>query len=176
MADSRRNTEFFGPDLGRGPFTSHIPAVAAIQVATALAQIRAPLTRSDTDLLSHAEFIRSLADTLFPDVANQIRVDVGLEIANTIACSIREDTSNYSLLHAWLADTKGEGESATTPASVTWTGGAVLQTLSANKRWLLITPTNGVVTASINYTGDHTWYLAAARHGRVYYSSAIDFD
>lgn len=176
MPESRRHTEFFGPELGRGPFTSHVPSVAAIQVATALAQTRAPLSRIEADLLSHAELIRSLADVLFPDFAEQIRIDVGIESADAIQCTISEDTRSYSLLHVWLADAKGGGETAVAPTSVSISGGAVLQTLTANKRWLILTPTTGVVTATINYAGDRTWYLAAARHGRVYYSNAIDFD
>ena len=176
MSESRRHTEFFGPDLGRGPFTSHIPSVAAVQVATALAQTRVPLTRSDADLLAHAEFIRSLADVLFPDFAEQIRIDVGSESGDTIQCTISEDTRSYSLLHVWLADAKGAGETAVAPASVSFSGGVVLQTITASKRWLILTPTTGVVTATINYASDRTWYLAAARHGRVYYSNAIDFD
>lgn len=176
MPDSRRHVEFFGPDLGRGPFTSHIPSVAAIQVATALAQTRAPLSRADEDLLTHAEFIRSLADVLFPDFAEQIRIDVSSEAGNTIQCTISEDTRSYSLMHVWLADAKGGGETSVAPTSVSFAGGTVLQTITSGKRWLVLTPTTGVVTVTIDYSGDRTWYLAAARHGKVYYSNAIDFD
>ncbi len=176
MPEARRHADFFGPDLGRGPFTSHIPSVAAVQVATALAQTRVPLSRSDAELLSHAEFIRSLADALFPDFAEQIRIEVGSESADAIPCTISEDTRSYSLLHVWLADAKGAAETAVAPTGVSFAGGTVLQTVTANKRWLILTPTTGVITATIEYSGDRTWYLAAARHGRVYYSNAIDFD
>ena len=75
----RRHVEFFGPDLARGPVLSGSPPVAAVQIATALAQLRVPLSRSDTAIESHAEFIRTLADKLFPDYAASIRMDVGHE-------------------------------------------------------------------------------------------------
>lgn len=176
MADPRRHTEFFGPDLGRGPFSSNAPAVAAIQIATAIAQLRAPLSRSETDVLAHADFIRALADRLFPDFAEQIRIDVSVESASNIVCTIREDTGSNSLLHVWLADDKGGPESTTTPTDVTWSGATILETITADKRWQVITPTTGVATVTVNFTGDHTWYLAVARHGRVYYSNAINFD
>lgn len=176
MPDTRRHTEFFGPDLGRGPFSSNSPPVAAIQIATALAQPRAPLTRSETDWQTHAEFIRSLADRLFPDFAEQIHLDVGAEASDNIVTTIREDTGTYSLLHCWLADAKGGAETGTAPTSVSFSGATVLQTITANKRFLIITPTSGVATATVNYGGDHTWYWAVARHGRVYYSNAVNFD
>ena len=60
------------------------PPVAAVQVATALAQLRVPLLRSDSQIESHAEFIRTLADRLFPDYAADIRMDVGDESAVTL--------------------------------------------------------------------------------------------
>ena len=62
MSRERRHIEFFGPDLARGPVLSGSPPVAAVQVATQLAQLRAPILRSDTEVEDHAEFIRTLAD------------------------------------------------------------------------------------------------------------------
>ncbi|MBI5863451.1 MAG: hypothetical protein HZB38_02850 [Planctomycetes bacterium] len=176
MADPRRHTEFFGPDLGRGPFSASSPAVAAVQIATAVAQLRTPLSRADADVLAHGEFIRALADRLFPDFAAQIRIDVGPESADAIECTIRDDSGVNSLLHVWLADAKGGGETATAPGGVTWSGAAVLETVTALKRYLVVTPTNGVATLNISYTGDRTWYLAVSRQGRVFFSSAINFD
>ena len=176
MADARRHTEFFGPDLGRGPFSSNSPAVAAIQIATAIAQLRAPLSRAEADVFAHAEFIRALADRLFPDFAEQIRIDVAAESSDSIICTVREDTGTNSLLHAWLADSKGGGESGASPDGVSWSGATILETITADKRWQVITPTNGVATVTVNFGGDHTWYLAVARHGRVYYSNALNFD
>lgn len=176
MADPRRQTEFFGPDLGRGPFSSNSPTVAAIQIATALAQLRAPLSRAEADVLAHAEFIRALADRLFPDFAEQIRIDVGSESAGSIVCTIREDSGTNSLLHVWLADSKGGGETGAAPTSVLWSGATILETISASRRWQVVSPTNGVASVTVNFGGDHTWYLAVARHGRVYYSNALNFD
>src|SRR4030095_2906773 len=115
MADNRRHTEFFGPDLGRGPFSSNSPQVAAVQIATALAQPRAPLTRAEADWQGHAEFIRGLADRLFHHFPYQIQLDVGVETADNIVTTIRENTGTYSLLHCWLADAKGGGETRTAP-------------------------------------------------------------
>ena len=176
MSRERRHVEWFGPDLARGPVLSGSPPVAAVQVATQLAQLRVPLTRSDSELEDHAEFIRVLADKLFPDYAVAVRLDVGDENANTIDTLIRIDSGTYTLLQLWLTDAKGGGETATTPSGVTFNSGIVLQTITTNKQYLVLTPATGIVSVSVNYTGDHTWYWAAARQGRAYYSAALDFE
>ena len=176
MPREGRHVEFFGPDLARGPVLSGSPAVAAVQVATQLAQLRVPLLRDDTAIESHAEFIRALADKLFPDYAAGIRFDIGDEISNQIAMLMRVETSNYALLRMWLADSKGGGVTATSPASVTFSSGVVLQTITSNRHFLVVAPTNGIIVATVSYSGDQTWYWAAVQQSRVYYSSALDFD
>jgi hypothetical protein len=177
MPHERRHTEFFGPDLARGPVLSGSPPVAAVQVATALAQLRVPLLRSDDEIESHAEFIRQLADKLFPDYAADIRMDVAEETpSNTIDTQIRVETGTYTLLHCWLADSKGGGETTLAPTTVTWNSGIVLQTVSVKKQYLILTPTTGVVSVTVGYGGDYSWYWATARHGRVYYSPVLDFE
>ena len=176
MSRERRHVEWFGPDLARGPVLSGSPPVAAVQIATALAQLRVPLSRADSEIEDHAEFIRSLADKLFPDYAADIRMDVGEESANTIDTLIRVESSTYTLLHCWLADSKGGGETSTAPTSVTWNSGTVLQTVTADKQFLVLTPTTGVVSVSVSYNGDRSWYWAVARHGRAYYSPVLNFD
>lgn len=176
MSTERRHTEFFGPDLARGPVLSGSPPVAAVQVATQLAQLRVPLSRADSEIEDHAEFIRKLADKIFPDYAADIRMDVGDESGNEITTQIRVETGTYTLLRCWLADAKGGGETSVAPASVTWNGGTVLQAVTAKKQYVIVTPATGLLSVTVNYTGDHTWYWAAARHGRVYYSSALYFE
>lgn len=175
-SSSQHPLQFFGPDLSRGPFTSASPPVAAIQLATAIAQLRAPLLRSDAEIQAHADFIRGLADRLFPDFAEQIQIDVGDEASDRIATSFRVNAGNYSLLHCWLADAHGGGETALAPTAVTWASGTLLQTITAGKRFLVVAPTNGVLTANVDHSGDRTWYWAVARHGRVYYSTSLNFD
>ncbi len=176
MAFERRHIEFFGTDLGRGPVLSGAPEVAAVQVAAALAQLRTPLLRSDSDLEAHTLFIRSLADKLFPDLASSITLEVGGEVADAISTNFIDNSGAYSLLHCWLADAKGGGETVLAPDSVTWSGNAVvLATLTTRKRYMIVTPTSGVISASISYTGDYTWYWAVERNGRVVYSNALNF-
>lgn len=176
MPRERRHAEWFGPDYARGPVLSGSPAVAAVQVAAQLAQLRAPLTRSDDDLASHAEFIRLLADRLCPDYAAAIRFSVGAEQSNTVNTLIRVDAAEPTLLNLWLADAKGGGLTAFAPNSVTFSAGSVIQTLAANKHYLVLAPATGVISVDVAYTGDFTWYWAAARHGRVVYSNGLDFN
>jgi len=171
----QRHTEFFGPDLARGPFPPQRIETAALQIATALAQLRAPLLRSDTDIQGHADFIRGLADRLAPDWAAQIDIDVGSENFNVIPTSIAAVTGNVSLLECWLADASGGGETAVTPDAVTWTVGTVLQTITLKKRYLVLTPHTGVVNVDVSYAGVNNWYWAVCRQGRVYYSSQLRF-
>ncbi|GEM_PF-1042406 len=175
MAEQRRHVEFFGPDFARGPVLSGSPAVAAVQIATQLAQLRAPLLRSDSDIESHAEFIRDLADRLFPDYAEIIRTDVGDEVSDTITTQIRVESAKYTLLHCWLADSPGGGETTFAPADVSFDTGTIIQTVSTNKQYLVLTPATGVVNVSVQYAGGYSWYWAVALHGRVYYSSALHF-
>jgi hypothetical protein len=176
-ASNRRHVEFFGPDLGRGPFSSNSPPVAAVQIAAALAQVRAPLLRSDSEIEAHVDFIRALADRLFPDFASQIRFNVGAEDASdNILTQILDDSGQYSLLECWLADAKGGGVSTVDPVSVTWGAEAVvLQTIVTRRHFKIIGPTTGLINATVKYLGDHTYYWAVARQGRVYYSSGLDF-
>lgn len=176
MPDNRRHTEFFGPDLSRGPFLSGSAPVAAVQLAALIAQLRAPLTRSQTDIEDHADFIRSLADRLFPDTAAQIGLEVGVEAANKIATTIYDYSGTYSVLRAWLADAKGGGETSVAPTSVTFSGATVIQTITPGKQYVIVTPASGVATVTVDYSGDRTWYWAFARTGRVFYSSAVNFD
>ncbi len=168
--------EFFGPELSKGPFTSNSPPVAAVQMATALAQLRAPLSRADADIQGHADFIRGLADRLMPDFAASVRLDVNAEVSDTIETTIRAENGDYSLMHCWLADTAGGGETAVAPDSVSWSGGVVLQEITVRKRYLIITPTTGIATATVGYSGNRTWYWGAMRSGRVFYSAAVDFN
>lgn len=177
MAENRRHTEFFGPDLGRGPFSSNSPPVAAVQIAVAIAQMRTPLLRTDAELESHADFIRALADRLFPDIATNVRFVVGTDVSDSISTQIFDDSGQYSLLHCWLADAKGGGETILAPDSVTWgPETVVLETITAKKRFLIVTPASGVSTVTVSYTSDQEWYWAASRGGRVFYSSQLDFD
>lgn len=170
-----RHTEFFGPDFARGPFAPHKIETAAVQIATAIAQVRAPLTRSDDDLLSHASFIRELADRIAPDWAAQVSMYVGDEVSSNISTSIRIATGTYSLLDCWLADASGGGVTATIPDAITFTSGTVLETILAKKRYLVIAPPTGVVNTTVTYTGTHAWRWAVSRHARVYYSAELDF-
>jgi hypothetical protein len=172
---NQRQTEFFGPDLGRGPFSSQRIETSALQIATALAQIRAPVTRSDDDLRAHADFIRELADHLCPDWAAALKIAVDAEQYDTIHSSIIAPTGEYSLLDVWLADSAGGGVTGTAPGAVTFNIGTIIQTITANKRYLILTSATGVVDVTVSYTAARSWYWAVTRYGRVYYSSRLYF-
>ncbi|TWT40411.1 hypothetical protein RAS1_41200 [Phycisphaerae bacterium RAS1] len=175
MASGNTHTEFFGPDLGRGPNASDRLETAVVEIATALAQLRAPLTRSDDDLRAHADFIRDLADRLAPDSAVQVNMTVGDESANAIQTSIRLATTGPHLLRCWLADDYGGAETSAAPASVTWNSGVVLQTVTALKHFWIVTPATGVADVTVNYVGPHVYYWAVARAGLVKYSGQLYF-
>ena len=115
---NERHTEFFGPDLARGPFAGGRVDTTALQIATALAQLRAPLSRSDSAILSHGDFIRELADHIAPDYATTLKAEIGAEISNAIASTFRTELDTYSLIDCWLADDVGGGLTSVSPASV----------------------------------------------------------
>ena len=172
---SASHTEFFGPDWSRGPTGGGRIEIAALQIATGLAQLRAPLSRADGDLTSHADFIRQLADRLAPDWAVQIAMTVGDESANTVASSIRAPTGTYSVLDCWLSDSIGGGLTLTAPGAVSFGSGTILETIATNKRYLVITPSTGTIEVTVTYAGTKSWYWAVSRFARVYYSSQLSF-
>jgi hypothetical protein len=171
----RRHVEHFGPDLARGPFSPHRIETAAVQIATALAQLRAPLSRADADILAHADFIRRLADRIAPDYATSITVDVGPESGNAIQAIVRTAIDDHSLLDVWLADEHGGGLTGTAPTAVTFTTGTVIETVVPNKHYRVLTTDAGMVVASVSFSGSDAWRLAVARHGCVAYSPVLSF-
>lgn len=170
-----RHMELFGPDLGRGPFAVNSIETAAIQIATAIAQLRTPITRADADIQAHADFIRGIADRLAPDYAAAVAFTVGAEVSDFVQTSVRLSLPAFSLLECWLADSNGGGETATAPDDVTWNTGVVLETITANKRYRIITPSTGVANVTVGYTGAKTWRWAVSRLGRVFYSTTLFF-
>ncbi len=170
-----RHTEFFGPDLGRGPFSSQRIETSALQIATALAQLRAPLGRGADELRTHADFIRELADRLAPDYASQLALDVTGSVPS-ITVTIRTAVGTYSLLDCWLADTVGGGLTGTAPSGLTFSLGVIIQTVVSLKHYRVLAPTGGVVNMTVSYGSPRTWYAAVSRGGRVYYSSALHFE
>lgn len=172
---NQRHTEFFGPDLGRGPFSSQRIETSALQIAAAIAQVRAPLTRVEADLLAHGDFIRQLADRLAPDYAAFLAAEVGNEVSNAIRTSLRTSLSTYSLLDCWLADAPGGGLTAYEPDSVTVNVGTLLETVVSKKRFLLITTQAGVADVTVSFNGIRSWYWGVSRYGRIYYTDRLYF-
>lgn len=171
---NRRHLEFFGPDLIRTPPLSGSPPVAAIQIAAGIAQLRTPLLRDDAGIAAHADFIRSLAERLLPDYAVNVRMDAGEKVGDEIAVAIHVDAPENALLHCWLADERGGLVTATPPTSVSWTGGTLLREIAGDVHFEILVPDNGVVTATVEASAA-TYYLAATRLGRVYWSTALEF-
>ena len=170
-----RHTELFGPDFARGPFAASRIEVAALQIATQLAQLRTPLLRSDSEIDAHAEYIQALAEKLAPDSASAIKLDVGDEITNNISVNIRTNLNAYSLLEVWLVDAVGGAITAVAPTTVTWNTGSVIAEFNVRKHYLVVTNNVGVASVTISYALSRSWYLAVARHGRVYHSSQLFF-
>jgi hypothetical protein len=167
--------EFFGPDLSRGPYSAAQINTSALQIATALAQLRAPLGRSSEDVRNHAAFIRELADVLAPDWAAQVSFAIGNEISDTIQTTIAAVTGTYSVLDCWLSDSVGGGLTVTTPTTLSFSGGAVLETIVIGKRYLVLTAESGLVSISVGFGGSKTWYWGVSRAARVYYSGRLSF-
>ncbi|MGD8453596.1 MAG: hypothetical protein PVJ57_17415 [Phycisphaerae bacterium] len=172
---NQRHTEYFGPDLARGPFPPNQIESGALQIATALAQLRAPLARDDAEIEAHAEFIRGLADRLAPDWAASIRISVGAYAIGYIPVTVAAVTGSCSVLECWLADSYGGGPTNTAPDSVTWTTGTVLETITTDKHYRLLTPTTGYLGVTVGNGYQQSWYLAVARQARVYYSYPLQF-
>ncbi len=165
----------YGPDTGRGPFTSVEVETASLQLATILAQMRAPKGRLDADVQSHADFIRNLADRLCPDFAAQLSIEVFAESANTVHVIITAPTGTYSLIDVWLADAIGGGLTGTAATTVTFNLGTILQTVVDKKHYRVLTTVAGVIDITLGYASAHDWYLGITRYGRVWYSDQVHF-
>lgn len=172
---NERHMEHFGPDLGRGPFSSQRIETSALQIATAIAQVRFPLSRSDDDIRAHASFVRELADLLAPDWAAAMTLNVGPLQSLQIQTTIRVSGPENSLLECWLADSVGQGPTAVSPNSVTWNADVVIETLAANRWYRVLTPSSGVAIATVTYAGVRNWYWAISRYARVFYSARLTF-
>ncbi len=169
-----RHTEFFGPDLARGPFSSSQLETSAVQIATALAQLRAPLVRRDSDILAHADFIRDLADRLAPAAASFVRVSVNT-IAGGFTLSLRANVERSTLLHAWVASAWGGAVVDATPAVADWTSGSVMHEFADRKHWIVLTDADGTAKLNLLDGGSQNWYLAVARGANVFYAGPLNF-
>lgn len=171
----QRHTEFFGPDFARGPFTSGRMDTTALQIATQLAQLRAPLLRSDTEIQAHADFIQALAERLAPDQFTAVQMSVGDEVLDNITTTFRLNLPSFSMMECWLADGPGAGLSTTTPTTVSWSTGVVLQEIVTRKHYRIISAGTGIATVTVGYASSRAWYWACARGGRAFYSSQLFF-
>lgn len=176
MPTNDRHTEFFGPDFARGPFGSSNLDTAAIAIATAIAQVRAPLTRDDTEISNHAQFIRDLADIIAPDTATFVSVSFSFELDGGTTATFRANTTQPVMLRLWLADDYGGGVSNETPSGVFWTSGFVLDPVVTDKHWVIVTNSAGVASVFISASSDTSWYWGIARGSRVFYSSEMRVD
>lgn len=172
---SQQHVEFFGPDLGRGPAAASRIDIAVLQIASAIAQLRAPLSRADADVLAHGEFIRQLADRLAPDTAGYLSIAVQPEEGDVIRTSFRTAYAGYSLFDLWLADDWGGGPTGTAPTTVSFAPGTVVETIVDKKRYLVLTSGTGVIEAAVTWGGTRSWFWAATRYGRVLYSDELRF-
>lgn len=171
----RRHVEFFGPDLARGPFASSNPETAAVQIATALAQLRFPLLRSDADITAHCDFIRQLADRLYPDAASFVTVDIGPENFNAITCQFRTAVSGRSVLRLWLADAVGGGVTTSPPNVVEFLTGTVLETIVDRGHYVVLSDSSGVISVSVASPATATWRWGVGRGMRAFFSGPLSF-
>ena len=142
---------------------------------------RRPLVLWQIGINDGAVSAAKLADAV-ADLIPQIDISVGAEGGNEIVVDIQvqdcqaNSNANQFLLHAWLSDTQGGAETASTPsAGCTWGTGTVLEAITANERWTVITDATGAAQVTVGESGVDTWYLHVEIDGRIYISDAITF-
>lgn len=111
-----------------------------------------------------------------------ISISVGAESSDIILVTaqvqsiLSNNSSHNFVLRAWLSDTESGGETGTEPdGTVSWTTGTTLETVTAKKRWKVITNSSGAAVLSIENTTTDTWYLNIELDGRVWVSDGIAF-
>jgi hypothetical protein len=173
MPNTDRHTEFFGPDFARGPFAGSNLDTASIQIAAAIAQVRAPLARDDSEISAHAQYIRDLADIIAPETATFVNVSSEPDAFSGTIITFRANTNSPVLMRFWLADVYGGGISNESPADVYWQDGNVLQSLDNDRQFIFTTNTSGIASLLIESVSSTYWYLGVARGSRVFYTGQI---
>jgi len=109
---------------------------------------------------------------------------IGSEASDTINVSVQlkdlqsdDNLVGQFVIHVMLTDNQyATAETGTAATSLAATTGAVLRTITANKRIEAITTTGAVFAFDIEYTGGaKTWYLSVWIDGRVRASAAVTF-
>ncbi|MBN2445407.1 MAG: hypothetical protein JXO22_01680 [Phycisphaerae bacterium] len=169
-----RHTEFFGADLARGPFSASYLETSIVQIATALAQLRTPVERDDNALLSHADFIRTLADRLAPDVSDYVSAST---TDGPVGCitTFRANATTRTLLRVWLADSYGDGPSSTGADTVVWLSGLVVQEIDYNGHYVIMTDSTGIASVLLDHGSSASFYWGVARGSRVFFAGPVSF-
>lgn len=163
-----RHTEFFGPDLGRGPFASSNPSSSALQIATMLAQLRAPVQRDDQQILDHADYIRQVADTLYPDQATFVAVETE-DLSGLNVVTFRTNSSSRTLLRIWMTDSFGGPPRTFIPTTIVVTGAVIAQD-PARASWEIATNDVGVAQINVTLSQGEEVYWGVARGQRIFYA------
>lgn len=169
-----RHTEFFGPDFARGPFGSSNLQVTAMQIATAIAQLRAPVDRSADAITAHADYVRSLAERLVPEMATFVSTSITAG-AFGLTTTFRANYPSRVLLRVWLADSEGGGETNNAPDYVDWVSGTVLEEVTPKKQYVITTDNAGVAAVTIDNAAAATWYWGVVRSAAVFYAGPLTF-
>ena len=166
-----RHTEFFGPDFARGPFASSNLETSALQIATAIAQLRTPLERSDEAITAHAEYIRTLAEALAPDAATSLKISTGDSPLGK-SVTFRANYATRTLLRVWVAGYGGGGPRSPLD-TIIWLSGVVIETIEEGAQYVIATDSGGTASMHISDGAAPLVYIGAARGARIFYSSAI---
>ena len=169
-----RHTEFFGADLARGPFSASYLETSVVQIATALSQLRTPVARDDDALLDHADFIRSLADHLAPDVANYVSVSTADGPVGRVS-TFRANATTRTLLRVWLADSYGGAPSDDGIDTILWLSGTVVEEIEYGTQYVIMTDSDGIASVMLDHGSSATFYWGVARGSRVFYAGPVNF-
>lgn len=122
-----------------------------------------------------------VADAL-ADAVPTVHLTVGDEDSNEISVTAQvrdvqgNDLAGRFLLRVWLADAANGGLCATAPnGGVTISTGTTLETITANKYYLVITDADGTAVIDVSDTGTPTLYVHVELDGVVYASDAVTF-
>lgn len=109
---------------------------------------------------------------------------VGAEAGNVIRVSIRAKTPNGAELTTracrwWLSDSNADPTPTATPpdGGIAYVDGVSLETITANVQEVAVgkTTSSGRIVLDLTHSAARTWYMWAARGGRVDVSGAITF-
>ncbi len=139
---------------------------------------RRPQTLSVGKTIADGNLSNDIAPRL--PLSAALSIGVGSEASNTIQVTITFSVTSKFAFDFWLADSSSGWETSTAPDgdggdAVAASTGTIIREITADKRYTVVTDSNGVAVIDVTDSGADTWYLILEFMSKRFASAAITF-